>query len=170
MDWSDTLRNNVFQQARENLSTALEFNEMLRKRIGVVCVSSTALVGVISAARFLPEATTGHNVESVLLGLVCLATVAIYWFAAKAYSPSIAPLPGPASYERWFYGYLEKDDSGHAYSKMLTDCCHVTQTLLDQNALFGKCLRRAVFAFSIQLTLLSVAIAWSGFVAWIGTL
>jgi len=168
VNWSDNLRNNVFQQARENLATALEFNEMLRKRIGVVCVSSTALVGIISAAKFLPESTTGYNVESILLGLVCLASVAIYWFAAKAYSPSIAPLPGPDSYERWYEGYLVKGDEGLAYSKMLSDYSYVTQTLLSQNKHFGWCLRGAISAFIAQLFVLSLAVAWSGLAAWLG--
>ena len=151
----------VMELAKARLNTLYEFNAALRKRVAMVCAASTAIVGIVSAAKFLPVRVSGPDVESLLLGLVSLLTVAMYWFAAKALAPRVAPIPGIGDTDVLYEQYLSRGVE-EAYNNFLIDICSACEVALSENETNGKSLRRVLMVFQTQIAVLALAIAWSG--------
>jgi hypothetical protein len=155
----------VMSLAKERLNKLYEFNEMLRKRVAAVCAASTAIVGIVSAAKFLPRQSSGLDVESVLLGLVCLLSVLLYWFAAKSLLPGLAAIPGSTNTDVLFDEYLVKDVEV-AFNNFLIDICAASDKALEQNTSNAGILKSVLVVFQVQIAVLAIAIAWSGIAKW----
>ncbi len=72
----------VFDRAQQGNEKIMSMNEAIRGRANFVTAASTAIVGLITAAKFLPAESSGSNAESLLLAAVYVASIAIYWLAA----------------------------------------------------------------------------------------
>ena len=155
-------QNVVMEDARTRLASLYEFNAALRKRVALVCAASTTIVGIVTAAKFLPTKSTEFAVESIILGVVCLLSVVMYWVSASALLPSTAPIPGSTDTDVLFDQYISKDEQT-AYNNFLIDICEANNVALKSNSDSAKILKKAIFTFQIQLGFLGLAIAWSGF-------
>ena len=151
----------VMEQVTKALDQLYQFNDKLRQRVNTVCIASTAIVGIVTAARFLPKHITDFSVESIVLGLVCLCSILLYSFAAQALLPVTAPLPGSVDTDVLYDEYLAKDVEG-AYNNMLIDFCEANKLASEQNTHSAKILQRVIWVLQLQIALLATAIAWFG--------
>ena len=146
----------VMRQVEHELTALREFSGRLRGRIMLVCAASAAIVGIVTAARFLPPQTFG-GVESLLLSLVCISSVVLYWFAADSLMPAETPLRGFNDTDVLYDEYLSKSEEV-AYNNFLIDACHANDKAYQINQRHGVALRRVIWVFKAQVVLLAMAV------------
>ena len=146
----------VMRQVEHELTALREFSGRLRGRIMLVCTASAAIVGIVTAARFLPPQTFG-GVESLLLSLVCISSVVLYWFAADSLMPAETPLRGFNDTDVLYDEYLSKSEEV-AYNNFLIDACQANDKAYQINQRHGVALRRVIWAFKAQVVLLAIAV------------
>ena len=66
----------------------------LNKRATLITGASSIIVGIVAAAKFLPERSASFSVESALLGVVCGCSVVMYWYAVQVWRASLKAMPG----------------------------------------------------------------------------
>jgi hypothetical protein len=155
----------VWDRLCGNFATISELNEKLDSRATLVTTSSAAIVGIVTAAKFLPStANVSLNVESVLLGVVCCCAIAMFRYGARVWIPhqkAVAGSPDPnVLYEQ--YIALSEDD---AFNNALIDMGEAVKVGIAANNAKADAVTSMACVLQVQLLLLAVAIAWSGIVA-----
>jgi len=150
----------VFERAKEGNDKILVMNDAIRGRANFVTAASTAIIGLITAAKFLPADTSGGNSESLLLAGVCICSVGIYWLAALIWKGGETSLSGTTDVDFLYSSYISKSEDV-AYCNFLQDVCEATEKNIEENTLQSSRLGRMIFAFIVQLSLLALSIAWS---------
>lgn len=153
----------VMERVQRQLDVLYECNEALRKKTITVCTISTAIVGIVSAAKFLPDHSTGFDVESILLSIVVFLSALMYLFATAALLPGKAPIPGSRDTDELFDEFLVQDGET-AFNNFLIDSCEACNIAFDQNATNEKNLKRVLITLQIQICVLALAVGWTGFV------
>lgn len=149
----------VYRRLEDTLKFSRESIRGIRARGSMLCIASTALVGVITAAKFLPEQQTGTNFESFVLGLVCFCTAAMYWFVSQLWGCWNAPSAGSLDTDVLFEEYLSQTKA-IAYNNFLIDlAATVKMELIESDGIGGK-LDMIVRIFQCQIALLALAILW----------
>jgi hypothetical protein len=102
-------------------------------------------VGIITAAKFLPNSNGGNGAEFLLLALVCLCSIGIYWFAAIIWKGGETKLTGTPDIDVLYESYigLEKDT---AYCNFLADLCSAFEDNQKDNQKRGNFLDMMVFS------------------------
>ncbi len=150
----------VYERLLAGHDLVCESNRGLVGRANALLLASSVVIGVVVAARFLPDSTpSGFAVEYLLLGLVCLCSVVMHGFALMLWRGGLTMVPGTLSVDELYDDYIgqELDD---AYYNLLRDLCG---TIADNQALgmrLGRYLDGIVIGFISQLVFLFSAIAW----------
>jgi hypothetical protein len=158
----------VYNRLEEMLKFIRESFNKIRAKGTLICGASTTLVGVITAAEFLPDTATELSVGTVLLGMVCLCSVVMYHQVAKLWRPSVASIAGSTDTDILFDQYLSKD-AVTAYNNFLIDLSETVEREIKANTDVAFQLERIVLTFQCQIGLLAVAILWpalSAFARW----
>lgn len=156
----------AFDRLQSGNDKILAMNEAIRGRASFVTGASTAIVGLITAAKFLPENNHGYGVEFILLALVCVCSVAIYWLAALIWEGGETSISGTTDVNFLYDSYISKDIDV-AYCNFATDLCQAMEHNKSENTLQAKRLSRMIFAFIVQLMFLALSIAWSSIIAYL---
>ena len=151
----------VMERVSDNWGKTLKYNDDLDKRATLVTATSSIIVGIVTAAKFLPEHEDGLTAESVLLGLVCLCSVAMYFFALDVIRANHRAMPGSTDPNVLFDDYISLD-ADVAYNNSLIDLCDALGFCIKENDRKASALENIVLVFQCQLFLLAGAIAWSG--------
>jgi len=154
----------VLDRAKENNRAVALFNADIRRRATFVTGASTAIVGLITAARFLPSREGDQGVELALLGLVCLCSVAMYGLAAAVWRSGEAFLPGRAHIDSLYKSFISAD-LDTAYHNLLQDECAAMNLNTAANSDRARLFDWIVGVFMVQLSLLALAISWGYFAA-----
>lgn len=141
-------------------------NMAMRSRASFIAAASTAIVALITTAKFLPASGVSNNVESFLLALVCLCSIVLYFFVSLIWRGAEVFHAGSSDHKVLYNEYLLKDLSV-AYGNMLVDLCHVKQQNAAENRNKSRQLNWVIIVFMIQLLLLALAIAWSSIAAFL---
>jgi hypothetical protein len=157
-------QNVVYNRLDETLKFSRESFRGIRSRATLVCAASTTIVGIITAAKFLPKSAAESNPETVLLGLVCICSIFIYRGAGKLWGSAAAEDAGTTDTNRLFDEYLSKD-KGTAYNNFLIDLAATVKSEVKANRDIGDQLDRIILAFQWQLGLLAGAILWPALAA-----
>lgn len=153
----------VFDRIFAHNEKFFQLNGDIKSRASFITTASTAIVGIITAAKFLPSSNVGEGHEFILLSLVCLCSVGIYWFAALVWKGVNTDLPGACDIDILYNEYISKDIDT-AYCNALKDLCCAFEKNKGHNATIGRLLDRIVYFFIAQLSLLAISIG-SGSVA-----
>ncbi|MGB1091471.1 MAG: hypothetical protein ACPGYX_05060 [Oceanobacter sp.] len=138
--------------------STLEHIQGMRKRATLVTAASTTIVGVISAANYLPKEFKSLDLSSgILLSLVTLLTVVMFFFTSEIWKTIDTPLVGHTDTDKLFDDYLAVDKDT-AYNNFLIDECAALQMALDLNLKLANTFRKLIWAFQIQLALLALSI------------
>lgn len=154
-------QNAVLARLSENLMLIRGFTDSIRSRASILCTASTALVAIITAARFLPQHTAGFTLESVLLGLVCLCTVGMYWCGGQIWRASAVPIANCTDPTVLYEKYIALDQYV-AYNQFLIDQAKAVELALVENKRQGGYLNKMTTVFQTQIGILAFAIAWPG--------
>lgn len=157
-------QNLVFDRLVDTWEKTLEYNDDLDKRTTLITGASSIVVGIVAAAKFLPEHANGFSVESVLLGVVCMGSVLMYWYAIDVWRASLKAMPGTTSVDVLFDQYiaLSKDV---AYNNALIDLTAALEKCVEENRRKSERVEKIVRVFQFQIAMLGTAIASSGIVA-----
>lgn len=150
----------VFDRAISSNDRILAMNDAIRGRANFVTAGSTAIVGLVTAAKFLPTSNTSDGMENLLLALVCICSVAIYWLAALIWKGGETSLTGSTNIDTLYRSYISVN-MDVAYCNFLQDLCKATDDNIKENKLQSSRLGRMIFAFIVQLALLALTIGWS---------
>jgi uncharacterized protein (DUF1501 family) len=99
----------VFDRIIANNEMFARLNNDMKGRASFITAASTAIVGIITAARFLPSSSTNQGFEFILLALVCLCSVGIYWFAALLWKSGNTALTGTSNMDVLYDSYISKE-------------------------------------------------------------
>ena len=150
----------VFERLSANHEMLITMDKELKSRTTYITTASTAIVGIITAAKFLPENSSGEGFEFILLALVCLLSVGVYGFAALIWRGGVTVLPGHADLDQLYEGYISKA-ADSAYCNALSDLCFAFEANLKDNMRRGRLLDGLVICFVAQLGILAIAISYS---------
>jgi len=150
----------VFNRAIAGNDRILAMNDAIRSRANFVTTGSTAIVGLVTAAKFLPSGNTDDSIEYLFLALVCICSVAIYWLVALIWRGGETSLSGTTDVDILYRSYISVD-MDVAYCNFLQDLCRATEENIKENTLQASRLGRMIFAFIVQLALLALSIGWS---------
>lgn len=152
----------IYERLADNNERFSQFNNDIKNRANFLTAASTAIVGIITAAKFLPNSTASNGYEFILLSLVCLCSIGIYWFAALIWQGGVTDLAGTSNLDGLYDSYISKDQDT-AYCNMLSDLCEAFKKNKAANTLRGRRLDIIVMFFILQLALLAVSIGWASF-------
>ena len=152
-------QNSVFERLTENNAIVRDMNAAIRGRANFLTAASTAIVGLIAAAKFLPSGHENLGVEYVLLALVCLCSVGMYWRAALIWRSENTELPGTCNLDKLYSAYIGQEIDV-AFHNLLSDLCEAVDKNLLVNQKKASHLDAMVRIFMIQLTLLAISVAW----------
>ena len=154
----------VEERLLDNWEKTVKYNDDLDRRTTVITSASTIVVGIVAAGKFLPDHSKALSVESVLLGLVCLASVVMYWFATQVWGASLKAMPGSHDVNELYEQYIAKSED-EAYNNSLIDLAYALRGCVYENARKSNLVDNVVKTFQVQLALLALAIAWTGIAA-----
>ncbi|MGY8873279.1 MAG: hypothetical protein ACKVJE_22870 [Pseudomonadales bacterium] len=154
----------VFERLSENNNKFAQLNNDMRNRANFLTAASTAIVAIITAAKFLPNTIASDGYEFILLSLVCLCSIGIYWFAALIWKGGNTTLTGTSNLEKLYGSYINKDVDV-AYCNMLADLCVAFDQNKIGNSVKGRYLDWMVIFFILQLGFLALSIGWASFAA-----
>ncbi|GAB3380805.1 hypothetical protein NCG89_00825 [Spongiibacter taiwanensis] len=152
----------IFERVSENNEKFARLNNDMKNRANFITAASTAIVGIITAAKFLPDSASSRGFEFAFLSLVCLCSIGIYWFAALIWKGGNTALTGTFDVDKLYDSYISKDIDV-AYCNMLTDLCSAFEQNEKENAARGRYLDRMVQFFILQLVFLAISIGWASF-------
>lgn len=150
----------VFDRIFANNEKFAQLNNDMKGRANFITAASTAIVGIITAAKFLPSSNTSEGYEFILLALVCLCSVGIYWFAALLWKGGNTALTGTNNIDVLYDSYISKD-ADVAYCNALIDLCSAFEQNERGNARLGRLLDQMIAFFIAQLSLLAISIGWA---------
>ena len=137
-------------------------SDRLDARVSLITVTSSAIVGIVMAAKFIPEhASKTLTFESLLLGAVCVCSLIIYRNAAKAWMANVKTMPGSLDAQELHDELIDQSDE-MCYTVALMDRSAATQSSLEVNGMKGAAVNSMLLAFQCQLGFLAAAVAWSG--------
>ncbi|MBN4075430.1 MAG: hypothetical protein COA71_11900 [SAR86 cluster bacterium] len=154
----------VFERLSVNNEKFTQLNNDMKTRANFLTAASTAIVGIITASKFLPESSSSTGIEFILLSFVCLCSIGIYWFAAMIWKGGNTALTGPSDLDKLYNSYINKDADA-TYGNMLSDLCEAFDQNEQENAARGRCLDRMVMFFIFQLIFLAISIGWASYAA-----
>lgn len=154
----------VFKRLSANNERFAQLNNDIKSRANFLTAASTAIVGIITAAKFLPNSISSDGFEFILLSLVCLCSIGIYWFAALLWKGGNTELTGTSDLDMLYESYIGKE-ADTAYCNMLADLCAAFEQNKKENVLRGKHLDKIVLFFIFQLSFLALSIGWASFAA-----
>jgi len=134
----------------------------MRNRANFLTAASTAIVGIVTAAKFLPSSISGTGYEFIFLSMVCLCSIGIYWFAALIWKGGNTALAGGSNLDELYRSYINKD-ADVTFCNMLSDLCAAFDLNEQDNAAKGRYLDNMVKFFIFQLIFLSLAIGWASY-------
>lgn len=150
----------VIERLAAGNEKVLAMNDAIRGRANFVTGASTAIVGLITAAKFLPANNDSSGVEFIFLAIVCLCSVAIYWLAALVWKGGKMTVPGGTNIDALYDSYISKEPDV-AYGNFLSDLSKSMEENVRENALQAARLDRMIIAFISQLFFLALSIAWA---------
>jgi hypothetical protein len=156
----------VYERLQNDNEKVLTSNEAIKSRASFVTGASTAVVGLITAAKYLPSSGDSQGFEYILLAMVCACSIAISWFAALVWKGGKTSIAGSADIDFLYEAYIGKN-ADEAYCNFLADLCQTKIENSAENTAQAKRLDKMICAFIVQLALLSVAIAWTSLVAYL---
>lgn len=155
----------VFKRLQENLDSVTRFNEKLDSRATLITGASSVIVGIVVAARFLPQQVTdARRIETFLLGIVCLFSVGMFWFAARAWSFNSKSLPGSDDVSELYDQYIALS-MNDAFNHALIDSAWALKRSVAVNVTKGNAVEKMLRLFQYQIGVLALAIGWSGIAA-----
>lgn len=150
----------VYERLIAGHRLVIESSKSLVGRANTVLAASSVIVGIVTAARFLPEGgAKGFSVEFVLLGVVCLCSVVMCVAAGLLWRGGYTMIPGSLDVDV-LYGNHISQELDISYYNLLLDLCG---TVADNQALsmrLGRYLDVMVCAFILQLFFLTLSIVW----------
>lgn len=158
----------VFDRIFENNNKFIQLNNDMRGRASFVTAASTAIVGIITAAKFLPNSSASDGFEFILLALVCSSSIGIYWIAALLWKGGNTALTGTHDIDVLYDSYISVD-ADIAYCNALKDLCSAFEQNEKDNARRGRLLDRMIMFFIFQLLFLVVSIAWTSVASLLNT-
>lgn len=150
----------VFERVSNNNETVKDHNAGMRGRASLVATASAAVVGLVTAAEFLPGSSENNGIGLAILSLTYLCTVAIYFFTAQVWKTGITSLPGGFDLDHLYDAYISQDED-QAYANLLKDECEAFRINTQENDRKGSALNRAVNVFILQLLILALSIGVS---------
>lgn len=150
----------VLERLNAGNERIISLNDGIRGKANFITTASTAVVGLITAAKFLPAGKPGAGTEYILLALVCLFSVFIYWLAALVWKGGATTISGTTNVDLLYESYIGKN-LDVAYCNFLTDLCKSMDENRAENGLQATRLDRMVVAFIVQLAFLALSIAWT---------
>lgn len=154
----------IFERISVNNEKFAQLNNDMKGRANFLTAASTAIIGIITAAKFLPDSNASAGYEFILLSLVCLCSIGIYWFAALIWKGGNTALTGTSNLDKLYDSYINKD-ADVSYGNMLADLCKAFDQNELNNATRGRYLDRMVMFFICQLAFLAVSIGWASYAA-----
>ena len=151
----------VAKRLHDNWEKTLKYNDDLDKRATLITSASSIVVGIVAAAKFLPNHSSSFSVESVLLGVVCLCSVVMYWYAIQVWRTSLKAMPGTTDVMALYEQYIALSED-EAYNNGLIDLSHALSECVAENERKAGMVEKVVRVLQVQVALLGVAIAWSG--------
>ncbi|WP_299075489.1 hypothetical protein [uncultured Paraglaciecola sp.] len=156
----------VIERINVGNEKVLTANEAIKGRANFITGASTAVVGIITAAKYLPSGAANEGFEYILLALVCTCSIAIYWLAALVWKGGVTAISGSTDIDVLYESYIGQDIDT-AYCNFLADTCEAKKKNSNENALQAARLDRMIFTFMMQLALLALAIGWTSFAAYV---
>lgn len=154
----------VAKRLSDTWEKTLVYNDDLGKRATLLVSMSSVVVGIVTAAKFLPEHKTEFSIESVLLGIVCLLSVLMYWYAIQVWGTSLRAMPGCTDVNKLYDQYIAVSEHV-AFNNSLIDTSYALEVCLVENDRKAKLVDKVARVFQWQIGVLALAIAWSGLVA-----
>jgi len=154
----------IFERLADNNEKFSQLNNDMKSRANFLTAASTAIVGIITAAKFLPSSIASTGYEFILLSFVCLCSIGIYWFAALIWKGGNTALAGTSNLDRLYDSYIGLD-ADTAYGNMLSDLCSTFDQNERGNAARGRYLDRMVIFFICQLIFLALSVGWASYAA-----
>ncbi len=148
----------VFDRLFANNEKIAQLNNDMKSRASFITAASTLIVGIITAAKFLPSTSSSDGVEFFLLALVCLCSVGIYWFAALLWKGGNMALSGTGDIDALYDQYISQDLDA-AFGNALKDLGNTFEMNQEDNAARGRLLDKIVYFFIAQLALLALSIS-----------
>ena len=155
-------QNAVLERLQRNNEMFLQLNNDIKGRANFLITASTSIVGVITAAKFLPNTTASEGAEFVLLSLVCLCSIGIYWYASLIWKGGYTALDGSNDVDTLYDSYISKEIDV-AYCNMLSDLCTAFDNNRNENLSRGENLETMVKIFMTQLFLLALSVGWTSY-------
>ncbi|MCQ3829279.1 hypothetical protein HXX02_07460 [Microbulbifer elongatus] len=156
----------VFDRLTAGNERITSLNEAIRGRANFITAASTAIVGLITAAKFIPKEHSGTGIEYILLASVCIFSVAIYWLAALIWKGGATSISGSTDVDFLYDSYIGKN-SDAAYCNFLSDLCKCMDENREENALQGRRLDRMILVFILQLSILALSIGWTSIASYL---
>ncbi len=156
-------QNLVYERLQKGNEKVLAANEAIKGRASFVTGASTVVVGLITAAKYLPSSADSQGFEYILLAMVCACSISIYWFAALVWKGGKTSIPGGTDIDFLYDSYIGKKVD-EAYCNFLADLCKAKNENSEENTMQAKRLDNMILAFMAQLALLALAIAWTSLV------
>jgi hypothetical protein len=155
-------QNAVLERLKRNNEIFLQLNSDIKGRANFLIAASTSIVGVITAAKFLPNTATSEGTEFLLLSLVCLCSIGIYWYASLIWKGGYTALDGSDNVDTLYDSYINKERD-IAYCNMLSDLCTAFRNNKKENLSRGKNLEIMVNIFMAQLFFLALSVGWTSY-------
>jgi hypothetical protein len=152
----------VWDRLCENFETVSSLNEKLESRATLITTSSAAIVGIVTAAKFLPStAPQSFGIESVLLAVVCSCAIAMFWYGSRVWIPREKAIPGSTNPTVLYEQYIVLPEDV-AFNNALIDLGHAVNVGIQANDVKANAVISMIHVLQLQLLLLAVAIGWSG--------
>lgn len=155
-------QNAVLERLQRNNEMFLQLNNDIKGRANFLIAASTSIVGIITAAKFLPDTSASEGAEFVLLSLVCLCSIGIYWYASLIWKGGHTALDGTDNVDALYDSYINKERDV-AYCNMLSDLCTAFGNNRNENLSRGGNLEIMVKIFMAQLFFLALSVGWTSF-------
>lgn len=154
-------RTAAYDRLEKTHFSLLEFNTSMRSRASIQCTASTILVGIVTAASFLPSKASEFSFETIILALVCACTAYMYWIAGDLWKATNAPLPGVLDAKEIYDSYIV-EDIDTCYNQLLIDLSEAVSRQLAINVSIGKTIDDLTRLLQVQILLIVSAIFWRG--------
>tara|TARA_R110000868_G_C10678130_1_gene747273 strand:- start:87 stop:614 length:528 start_codon:yes stop_codon:yes gene_type:complete len=151
----------VESRLNDSWGRTLKYNDEIDTRAKSIVTASSVIVGIVVAAKFLPKETAGFNVETVLLGVVCLCSVLMYWYAIDVWRYTAKTMPGSVSVDALYDEYIAVDVV-ECFNNSLIDLCDAMKQCVAENQRKSATVEKIAKVFQVQVALLALAVGWSG--------
>jgi hypothetical protein len=150
----------VVQRLRDSIEFVHKLNAKLETRASIITAGSAALVGIVSAAEFLPKTQSTSTLESTCLGVVVLCTVIMFFFASKVWSPSDKVIPGTTDVQKLYEKFLSQDETV-ATNNAIIDLAASLEKMRDVNNQKSESVEAMIMIVQVQFMALGVVVLGS---------